>query len=276
MSATHPPVIGACLTIETAQQLRDWLFDKDRDLEIQDFVFPETLESDWQTIVDQYGTLLNGFNGRVGIHGPFFGLDMAAIDPDISAVVQKRLLQGLSICEALSATHMVVHSPFTTWMNQNFGNMPQFKDRIFEACHNNLAPVVARAEDLGCMLVIENIEDVDPMERVRLAESFGSDQVKVSVDTGHANCSHGSSGAPPVDYFVKAAGKQLEHVHLQDTDGYADRHWLPGEGNIHWPSVFEALKDYCDQPRLVIEVLGKYQTDIPACVAHFEDQGLAQ
>ncbi len=113
-------------------------------------------------------------------------------------------------------------------------------------------------------------------ERGLLAESFGSDAVKVSVDTGHANCMHGSAGAPPVDHFVKAAGKQLAHVHLQDTDGYADRHWLPGSGTIRWPAVFEALRDCCENPRLVIEVFGQYQADIPQCVARFEEQGLAR
>lgn len=276
MSATHLPVIGACLTVGAAEQLQTWLFDKDRDLEIQDFVFPETLESGGHDIVDRYAGLLDGFRGRIGIHGPFFGLDLAAIDPDIQAVVRKRLLQGLDACEALGATQMVVHSPFTVWHHLNFGNSPQMKQRIVETFQDNLAPVVSRAEDIGCTLVIENIEEADPLERVRLADAFGSDRVRVSIDTGHANCAHGSFGAPPVDQFVKAAGGRLEHVHLQDTDGQADCHWLPGNGTVNWPAFFEALRDHCDQPRLVIEVLGQYQAEIPACVARLEAQGLAQ
>ena len=64
----------------------------------------------------------------------------------------------------------------------------------------------------------------------------------LSIDTGHANYAHGSTGGPPVDYFVHAAGDMLHHVHLQDTDGYADRHWNPGEGNVSWPAVFRALR----------------------------------
>ena len=256
MNATHLPVIGACLTVGAAEQLQTWLFDKDRDLEIQDFVFPETLESGGHDIVDRYAGLLDGFRGRIGIHGPFFGLDLAAIDPDIQAVVRKRLLQGLDACEALGATQM--------------------KQRIVETFQDNLAPVVSRAEDIGCTLVIENIEEADPLERVRLADAFGSHRVRVSIDTGHANCAHGSFGAPPVDQFVKAAGGRLEHVHLQDTDGQADCHWLPGNGTVNWPAFFEALRDHCDQPRLVIEVLGQYQAEIPACVARLEAQGLAQ
>jgi sugar phosphate isomerase/epimerase len=52
---------------------------------------------------------------------------------------------------------------------------------------------------------------------------------------------------------VRAAGRDLAHIHVQDADGYADRHWLPGEGTIHWHSVFAALKETGATPRLVIE-----------------------
>ncbi len=270
------PVIGAALPIESVEHLRDWLFDKDRDLELQDFVRPQVLESDWQEIVARYEKLLDGYQGRVGIHGLFFGLDMSVADPEVQAIVQKRYLQGLGVCEALGATQMVVHSPFTLWHHGNFDNGGWLKDHLFECCHTVLAPVVKRAENIGCELVIENIQDVDPYERVRLAESFDSNLVRVSIDTGHAQWAHKATGAPPVDYFLKAAGKHLAHVHLQDADGFADRHWLPGSGTILWPAFFEALRDHADKPRLVVEVLGKYHADIPACVARFEAEGLAQ
>jgi sugar phosphate isomerase/epimerase len=116
---------------------------------------------------------------------------------------------------------------------------------------------VRRAEALGVTLVIENIEDKDPMDRVTLARSFGSDAVKVSVDTGHANYAHGSTGAPPPDFFIGAAGGLLDHVHIQDTDGYADRHWVPGEGNIRWPTVFAAIAGTGTRARLMIEIRDK-------------------
>lgn len=276
MSKTDLPVIGAALNVTNVEHLKTWLLEKDRDVEIQDFVFPSVLDGDWQGIVGLYGQHLAGYKGRIGIHGPFFGLSFAAMDPEIQNVVRDRMFQGLAICEALGAKQMVVHSPFTNWHHMNFGHSDKLKDQIHEASHTILDPVVGRARDQGCVLVIENIEDVDPMERVWLAESFDSDAVKVSIDTGHANCARGAAGAPPVDYFVKAAGKQLAHVHLQDTDGHADRHWLPGQGTINWPVFFQALASHCDNPHLVIEVMGQYQSRIPACVAKLEEQGLAQ
>ncbi|TGQ48799.1 sugar phosphate isomerase/epimerase, partial [Mesorhizobium sp. M1C.F.Ca.ET.212.01.1.1] len=92
-------------------------------------------------------------------------------------------------------------------------NNPGEREKITEYCHLTLRDAVKRAEDIGCTMVLENIEDKDPHIRVALADSFKSPAVAVSIDTGHAYYAHGSTGAPPVDYFVHAAGNRLQHVH---------------------------------------------------------------
>jgi sugar phosphate isomerase/epimerase len=46
----------------------------------------------------------------------------------------------------------------------------------------------------------------------------------------------------------------LTHVHLQDSDGFADRHWAPGQGNIPWAAVFGALGRLNSNPRLILEL----------------------
>ena len=266
------PVVGAALTSTTLALHRGWIVERQRDLEIQDFFEAETLDGDWRARVDVIRKLLDGYHGRLGIHGPFWGFKIDSQDPLIRAVVTKRLLQGLEVCEALGATQMVIHSPYSTWDHNNLDINPGARARVIERVHATLGDVVKRAEGLGCELVIENIEDKDPMDRVRLANSFASPAVRVSLDTGHANYAHGSTGAPPVDFYVDAAGDALAHVHLQDTDGYADRHWLPGEGNISWQAVFRALGRLSSRPRLIIEV--KDQTNIRAGAAHLEALGL--
>ncbi|MCY6383241.1 sugar phosphate isomerase/epimerase family protein [Hoeflea prorocentri] len=267
------PVLGAALTLRTASHLKEWLFESDRDLEIQDFVLPQLLNGNWQAIAGEYKKLLDGYRGRVGIHGPFYGFDIASNDPEIQAIIEKRLLQGLSVCEALGATHMVVHSPFTLWQHNNFGDDPGSRERLIGHCHVTMKEAVRRAESIGCVLVIENVEDVDPRERGLLADSFDSEAVQISLDTGHA---HSTGGAPPVDYFVEAAGHRLAHVHIQDTDAYADRHWLPGDGTISWRAFFDALRVHADNPRLIIEVGSALQERIPACVRRLESEGLAR
>jgi sugar phosphate isomerase/epimerase len=66
----------------------------------------------------------------------------------------------------------------------------------------------------------------------------------------------------------------LAHVHLQDADGHADRHWQIGQGNILWPSVFAAIAALSVKPRLILELADK--NCIPASMAYLEAQGLGQ
>lgn len=248
------PVLGACMNVAALADHREWLLEGQRDLELQDFCMVDVLDGDWRDRVAQARPLLAGHTGRLGIHGPFWGFSIASKDPEIRAVVRRRLDQGLDACAALGATQMVVHSPYTTWGHNNLGPDMAARQEITALVHDTLAPAVRRAESLGVVLVIENIEDKDPMDRVILARSFNSRAVRVSVDTGHANYAHGSTGAPPVDFYITAAGDLLDHVHIQDTDGYGDRHWVPGEGNIRWPAVFAALAALGHSPRLNLEL----------------------
>ncbi len=267
------PVLGAAMPVEMIEQHRDWLLEKQRDIEIQTFHLAEVLDSDWTPLAERARAALDGHTGRRGIHGPFWGFKLDSQDPEIRAVVRKRVLQGLDVCAAVGANQMVIHSPFTTWDYNNLDANKGARDALFERVHATLDEAVARAEDMGCMLVIENIEDKNPRDRVDLALSFNSPAVRISIDTGHAHYAHGSTGAPPVDYYVEAAGDLLAHVHLQDADGYADRHWLPGEGTIRWASVFRALARLSSEPRLVIEV--KDVAGIQRGAAWLEAQGLA-
>lgn len=268
------PVVGAAMTLADLEIHRDWLFEKSRDLELQSFVEAEVLNGDWAPLAAHTKKLLDGHNGRVGIHGPFWGFTIASEDPEIRAIVSKRMLQGLDVCAEIGATHMVIHSPYTSWSYNNLDDNAGAREKLVERTHLTMRDAVKRAEDIGCTLVIENIEDKDPHIRVALADSFNSEAVAVSIDTGHAHYAHGYTGAPPVDYYVKAAANRLAHVHLQDADGYADRHWSLGEGSIHWHAVFAALGKLESNPRLIIEI--KNKSKIPASAAYLASIGLAQ
>jgi len=185
---------------------------------------------------------LPGYTGRLGVHGPFWGLPLAAFDPEIQKVVQKRLLQSLDYCEAVGATHMVVHSPEAVGATHMVVHSPYqlLGDPVITSATDlgigdskalamdTLLPAVKRAEQIGCTLVIECIFDRHPLVLVDFVRSFQSEFVRMSVDVGHAFINHTWQGAPPPDIWVREAGSLLGHVHLQDTDGWSDRHWAPG------------------------------------------------
>ena len=269
-----PPVIGAALGTAQLEHYRDWILEKDRDLELQAFHAPEALDGDWSAEAEHTRKLLDGYKGRLGIHGPFWGFSISSPDPEIRKVIARRMDQGLDVCAAVGATQMVIHSPYTTWDYNNLDDKPGARDKVIECCHGSIGAAVKRAGDQGVTLVLETIQDIDPQDRRILAESFGSDALRLSIDTGHVHYASCSTGAAPVDYFVRAAGDWLHHVHLQDADGYADRHWTIGEGTIRWEAVFRALSEIEADPRLILELRDK--AGIPASMSFLEERGLGQ
>ncbi|MGO4854539.1 sugar phosphate isomerase/epimerase family protein [Phaeovulum sp. W22_SRMD_FR3] len=267
------PLLGLALDYADFAPLRDWIMGPGRAVEIQDFVTPAAVTGDWRPKAAAWARALAGHTGEIGIHGPFFGLDIANPDPELRAVITTRLLQGLEIAEALGGTHMVVHSPFTYWHVLNRRNYPDIHGQMLAAAAECLAPVLARADGIGCTLMLENIEDADPADRRALVETINHPNLRLSIDTGHAELAHGRYNAPPPVDFISDAGALLGHVHLQDADGHADRHWHPLEGRIHWAPVMAALARLPVPPRLIIEPRDRYAL-IPQTVARMQALGL--
>lgn len=276
------PVLGVALTleqIETTEGLRDFILGADRDVEIRDLVADGALHGErGREIGARVRQRFEGHRGRIGIHGPYEGLLIDAPDPEVRAIVKARLDRALDALIVMNGGrgggHMVVHSPYTTWHWYNRGTAFDDCAGILERTHLCLADAVDKAADCGLTIVIENCEDKDPWERVGLAASFGSPAVRVSLDTGHAHYAHGATGAPPVDVFVRAAGAMLAHVHLQDADGFGDRHWAIGRGTIRWASVFAALAGLPEMPRLMLEMAEA--RDVIASAKWLAAEGLAE
>jgi len=235
---TDLPIIGAQLTVLDLPKQRDWLIEKNRDLELPEFCMADILAAP-DPFIDMAKKALDGWQGRLGIHGPFAGFELDVKDREIREVVQKRLGQALDVCEKLGATQMVLHSPYDHWDLTNLDNNARARGKRISAVLDTLAPALRRAEALGVEMVLEVM-----------------------------------AGGPPVDRFVSFAGDLLTHVHLQDADGYADRHWVLGEGTIPFAPIFAALGALKSNPRLIVEIneFGR----VPEAVAHLERLGLGQ
>ncbi len=273
-----PLKIGAALMTDYVATHRDWIFDDNRDLEIQDFCLPHVVNGGWDDAVAAAKTAIDGFQGRLGIHGPFFGLDIANPDADVAQVVSAKYARAVEAAAALGAAQMVIHSPFNNWHAYNRFNFvkPGYDSlvaQVAEDVQRVLSTALTLGEAHGVQMVLENIQDITPQIRRELVEIIGSPALALSIDTGHAQIAQRASNAPPVDVYVRDAGKMLKHVHLQDTDGYADRHWAPGEGHIEWTEVFRALADAEGEPHLVLEL--KRPGDIPQGFAYLQSLGVA-
>ena len=261
--------IGAAVTLGNIEPIFPWLCEENRPIEIQDFTSPNLLQGMPADIVAAYRAMLKPHRGVRGIHGPFFGLDLANLEKEFQQLISKRFLTALELCEQLSCQYMVVHSPFNDWMKLNRLQYPQVRMGTIGAMADILKAPLKRAADIGCTLVLENCDDTDPLMRMDAVCEIDHPNLRLSVDTGHAYLSQCNYKAPSVVDFIDSAESRLAHVHLQDCDGYADRHWLPGEGSITWPAVMDALKTSRSKPHLIVEVRNNMHR-LPEVVAWLE------
>jgi sugar phosphate isomerase/epimerase len=251
------PLLGAAMPIRSIAAHRDWLLEEGgRDLEIQDSFHARALDSDWAPLVAQARTALDGYAGRLGIHGPYDGLSIASTDPAVQQFVAGRYLRALEFAAALGATHMVIHSPFLFFGHPQVAHSPENGlAQELEAAHQTLARVLAVASGLGLTLVIENICDTNPAPLLELVRSFDSPWVRLGLDVGHVHLMQ-RIGGPTPDAWVRQAGSLLGHLHLQDNDGTYDYHWNPGQGGVNWWALFAALAETAGTPRLILETKG--------------------
>ncbi|MDX2163548.1 MAG: TIM barrel protein [bacterium] len=270
------PLIGAAMRLNELAEFADWLAADQRDLEIQDPAYPGYLDQDWRAEAQHGKALLDdkGYTGRLGIHAAFEGIELSTFDKKLRAVIQERYLESLDFGAVVGATHMVIHSPLMAFGTAfaNFAN-PLILNMVIENVHLALEKVLPVAQSMGCALVIECIADKNPGPLTTLVKSFNSDFVRLSVDTGHAALMEAQGGTSPQDWLAHV-GDLLGHVHLQDLDYHADRHWALGDGNLNWFAFFRALKNITSQPRLVLEMNDK--ADIMRSMAWLERHQLGR
>ena len=272
MAQALPLLVGGTANLPALRERHAWFLADQRDIEIQFASKADHLDEDWRPVAAEFASLLDGHTGHRGIHAPYEGFHVGVPDRRLGQAMAERFLQALEFAAAVGASHMVLHSPFLYFGTALTVHRASDCQRLTELVQRNLAQVVEAAQAQGCILVFENICDLNPGPLDALVRAFASPWVRRSLDTGHANLMR-SRGGPPADVWVEEAGELLAHVHLADNDGESDRHWACGEGTINWRSTFAALARLEATPRLILEVQPDRQM---ASLQWLSDRGLAR
>ncbi|WP_410013244.1 fructoselysine 3-epimerase [Sodalis sp. C49] len=98
---------------------------------------------------------------------------------------------------------------------------------------DNLRELSAYAENIGIDLLLEPLTPYESNvvcsanDVLRVLEAVPSPRLHGMVDI----CAPFVQGEPITSYFDKL-GERLRHVHIVDSDGASDSHYIPGEGKI--------------------------------------------
>ncbi|MEQ9617026.1 MAG: sugar phosphate isomerase/epimerase family protein [Phycisphaerales bacterium] len=114
---------------------------------------------------------------------------------------------------------------------QRWGHLDDFMRRLADI-----------GERLGVTYLIENVPFMFPLGHdapalARRILGVGSERLRMCFDTGHAHI----TGSTPDD--LRACAGAIAYVHVNDNDGVADSHLMPGDGTIDWAAVSAAVRE---------------------------------
>lgn len=189
--------------------------------------------------------LLNDHGLRVSVHGSFWDLNPASHHRELWELTLKQVRRSIDACRVLGGEIVVLH----------FGRcpVPEAKDflegtkrryrRFLEQC-------LPYAQGRGVTLALENAggqlatypSTVKELKRLVL-ELEGA---KVAFDIGHAHLAERRAGekatGPVIAEAIEDLRDHLVHVHVHDNHGEQDDHLPPGDGDIDFKPVVEALR----------------------------------
>lgn len=198
--------------------------------EYDDFYAPEVYEDEREVERRIAGYLaLERDRSRDTLHGVFFDIKPNSRDSVIRQRSRALMRQSLAIAGRLGVRGVVFHSDIFGGLR--LSTPPEAWLDSSEALFRELC-----AENPALDVWLENTIEQEPDQLVALAQRMADvPNFALALDYAHASLS-ATDGA----VWLQQMGPYVRHVHLNDNDLYADRHWPVGKGSIDY-SRFAAL-----------------------------------
>lgn len=127
---------------------------------------------------------------------------------------------------------------------------------------DNLQELTAYGENIGMDIVLEALTPYESNvictcnDLLRVFSEISSPRLKSMVDV----CPPFVQGEPVMTYFDKL-GKKLVHVHIIDSDGQSDAHYMPGDGRLPMRQLLKAIEGRSYTGYCTIELVTMYMND---------------
>lgn len=162
---------------------------------------------------------------------PFEEIDVSSLNPDIQKFTFDKFLEIIKKATDIGIDKFIVHPSGEPIKDD------ERQDRLDSAAEF-LSELADEAEKYGAIIAIEDLPRTcigrDSFDINYILER--NDKLRVCFDTNHLL-------AEKITDFIKNVGDKIITTHISDYDFVNERHWLPGEGDIDWTEVYNALKE---------------------------------
>ena len=203
--------------------------------ETLDSLIPEELHAHADTLT------ANGL--ATTIHAPFMDLNPGSLEPLLRDATRHRFRQVLDVAAILKPRVVVFHPGYDRW--RYGGSQAAWLKHSIDSWR----PVLARAEEIGFILAVENIFEEEPSTLKILLEALDSPSFRHCFDVGHWNLFHKVG----MEEWFAELGHYIAEVHVHDNFGTKDDHAPIGEGNIDFDLYFRLMKEYAPDAVYTIE-----------------------
>ena len=189
---------------------------------------------------------------RTGLKSSICAVMGAGRDPSHpDAAIQKGAIAYMKHCidAAVTMKAPAVVGPLYAAVGRTWQASPAQREKDLARCAKNMKLIAKYAEDKGIMLALEPLNRFETSfinlteQAIELADLIGSPNVKLMMDTFHANIEEKSLGKA-----IELAGKRMIHIHANEND-----RGTPGTGHVAWVEIAAALKKIKYDGPLVIE-----------------------
>lgn len=190
--------------------------------------------------------ILESYGLGVSIHASFWDLNPASHHRELWELSLKQVKRSIDACRSLGGDITVMH----------FGKCPipearEFLEGAKRRYREFLSHCLPYAQERGVTLALENAGR-DPHSyppTVNELEQLVSklDGAKITLDIGHAHLVERRVGnratGSAIACHIKKLREHLVHLHIHDNRGRLDDHLPPGDGEINFKPVVEALRE---------------------------------
>ena len=192
------------------------------------------------------------------------------LDPEKYSLVQRQTIRGIYASGHMECPHIVAHPV----VHPDFHN-GQNSERCLRTNLDYFSAFVPALKDTGVTMCIENLFWGDTGVEPNIPNACSSAEQLIGLidtlndlhgphfaaclDTGHAVI----GGNDPAE-MLRALGKRVRVLHIQDNGGCFDDHLVPGRGVIDWRKFLAAMKDvgYGGTFNFEVDYYGDYNKDI--------------